>query len=245
MSDIKLIALDMDGTLLNTAEEISAYTKEVIGEALDLGVHVVLSTGRALPTCYPYAETLGLKSYLVTVNGGEIWTMEKQLVERHLLEPDLVENIYRLALRKELKTWMITTEKVYFNERPEDFHAHEWLKLGGHTLDEASLESFIKEVSHYEGLELTNSLPINVEINPKGVSKASALKRVCRELGFTMDEVMAVGDSLNDMKMIQEAGLGVAMKNGQEAIKKAADYMTDTNNQDGVAKAIETFVLKR
>ncbi|WP_217588466.1 Cof-type HAD-IIB family hydrolase [Lentibacillus saliphilus] len=243
MSEIKLVALDMDGTLLNSTGDVSDYTKDVIGEALERHVHVVLSTGRPLDYCYPHAEALNLSSFLVTANGGEIWTMDKQLLERHLLDPEVVKNMYALTEHLGLNTWMFTTEKVYFDEKPNDFLAEEWLKFGAHTDEIAKLDQFIKEVSYYDGLELTNSLPTNVEVNPKGVSKASALKRVCREIGITMDQVMAVGDSLNDMKMIQESGIGVAMGNAQEAIKKAADTMTDTNDHDGVAKAIQKYVL--
>jgi Cof subfamily protein (haloacid dehalogenase superfamily) len=94
-----------------------------------------------------------------------------------------------------------------------------------------------------DGLELTNSLPTNVEANPAGVSKAAALHFLCERMGITMEEVMAVGDSLNDIKMIQASGVGVAMGNAQEAIKNVADFVTDTNNNNGVAKAIERVAL--
>jgi len=101
----------------------------------------------------------------------------------------------------------------------------------------------IHQLSFFEGLELTNSLPSNVEVNPTGVTKARALHSLCGEIGITMDEIMACGDSLNDIKMIQESGIGVAMGNAQEAVKKAADFITDHHDKDGVAKAIERFAL--
>ncbi|MFD2044959.1 Cof-type HAD-IIB family hydrolase [Ornithinibacillus salinisoli] len=243
MSEVKLVALDMDGTLLNMDEEVTDYTKQVITQALDKGIHVVLSTGRWLQSCYPYAETLNLSSYLVTCNGGEIWTMKKELLEQHLLDASTVEKMWQLGEEIGVKMWMISTENVYHGERPEDFFQHRWLKFGCDSFDKDKLDRMVKELSYMNGLELTNSLPTNIEVNPKGVSKASALKKVCRELGITMDHVMAVGDSLNDIKMIQEAGVGVAMGNAQDAIKKVANYVTDTNNNNGVAKAIERFVL--
>ncbi|MUK89056.1 HAD-IIB family hydrolase [Ornithinibacillus sp. L9] len=243
MSEVKLVALDMDGTLLNMNEEVSDYTKQVIAQALKKEVHVVLSTGRWLQSCYPYAEALQLPSYLVTCNGGEIWTMEKELVEQHLLNATDVEKMWQLGEEIGVHMWMISTEDVYRGERPEDFQKHQWLKFGCDSYDTDKLDHMVKELSYLKGLELTNSLPTNIEVNPKGVSKASALKKVCQKLGITMNEVMAVGDSLNDIKMIQEAGIGVAMGNAQEAIKNVANYVTDTNNNDGVAKAIERFVL--
>src|SRR5699024_9567724 len=103
-------------------------------------------------------------------------------------------------------------------------------------------DDLIEKLSYHKELELTNSMPYNVEINPAGVNKAAALEKVCDWMGITMNNVMAAGDSLNDIKMIEQAGTGVAMGNAQEAIKKVADYVTDSNNQDGVANAIQRFV---
>ncbi|MBS4161556.1 HAD-IIB family hydrolase, partial [Klebsiella pneumoniae] len=92
-------------------------------------------------------------------------------------------------------------------------------------------------------LEVTNSSPTNIEVNAIGINKAAALAKVSERLGFTMENVMAVGDSLNDIAMIKEAGLGVAMGNGQDIVKETADWITDTNNENGVAKAIRHWVL--
>ncbi|WP_284139235.1 MULTISPECIES: Cof-type HAD-IIB family hydrolase [unclassified Virgibacillus] len=243
MGQIKLIALDMDGTLLNKDDMITDYTREVLSQAMDKGVHVVLSTGRWLESCYPYAEALGLTSYLVTSNGGQIWTVKKELIEEHLLETAKLEKMYHLGKEIGLDMWMVSTKGVYRDRLPDDYLEQDWLKLGCDTFDKQKLEEMMKELSYIDGLELTNSLPTNVEVNPKGVNKANALKTVCEKIGITMDNVFAAGDSLNDIKMIQQAGIGVAMGNAQEAIKKAADFVTDTNNNDGVAKAVKRFVL--
>ena len=240
---IKLIALDMDGTLLNSDQEVSDYTKEVIQKALDKDVHVVLSTGRWLKSCYPYAEELNLNSYLVTVNGGEIWTMDMELLDRHLLPAEKVEKMWHIGKEVGVHMWMMATNEAFRNTPPDDFYHYDWLKFGCHSLEQEKLDKMIEELSYIEGLELTNSMPTNVEANPAGVNKAAALKKVCKEIGITMDEVMACGDSLNDIKMIQEAGIGVAMGNAQEAILKAADVVTETNDRDGVALAIEKYVL--
>lgn len=242
--DIKLIALDMDGTLLTSDLEVSEMNRKMIAKALDKGVHVMLSTGRWLDFSYPYAESLNLDTYLVTVNGGEIWTKSKELVERHVHAPDLVEKMWNIGQDKGVGMWCVATDRIYNEgERPDDFYKYEWLKIGFTTEDIDKLDEIRKELSVYDSLEITNSLPTNIEVNPAGVNKANGIKRVCRELGITMDEVMAVGDSLNDIKMIEQAGLGVAMGNAQDTIKKVADYITDTNNNDGVAKAIEHFIL--
>lgn len=242
--DIKLIALDMDGTLLTSDLEISEMNRKMIVKALDKGVGVMLSTGRWLDFCYPYAESLNLNTYLVTVNGGEIWTESKELVERHVHASDLVEKMWNIGHDKGVHMWCVATDRVYnSSEKPDRFDQHEWLKIGFSSENIDKLNEIRKELSVYDSLEITNSLPTNIEVNPAGVNKANGLERVCRELGITMDEVMAVGDSLNDIKMIEQAGFGVAMGNAQDAIKEVADYITDTNNNDGVAKAIERFIL--
>ncbi|WP_087972546.1 Cof-type HAD-IIB family hydrolase [Oceanobacillus rekensis] len=241
--DIKLIALDMDGTLLSSDHKISERTEKVIKDAQNQGTHVVLSTGRGFHNCYPYAEQLKLQSYLITANGGQIWTVEKELLDQHLLETALIEKLYNIGTQVGVNMWMISTSGVFRGEAPKNFYDYEWLKFGCESQDKQKLDIMIQELSHYEGLELTNSLPTNIEANPKGVSKARALNFLCDKIGITMKEVMAVGDSLNDIKMIQEAGIGVAMGNAQVAIKKVANFTTDTNNEDGVAKAIEKYVL--
>lgn len=243
MDSIKLVALDMDGTLLNSDHEVSNYTQEVIAKALTEDVHVVLSTGRWFDSCFPYAELLRLPSYLITTNGGEIWTINKELVRQHLLDAKLVKMMWELGEQVGVNNWMVATDGVWRGEGPDDFFAHKWLKYGCDSLDKPKLDKIVEELSHYEELELTNSLPTNVEVNPTGVNKASALRKVCEELGITMNNVMAVGDSLNDIKMIQQAGIGVAMGNAQDAIKQVADYVTETNDHDGVAKVIRKFVL--
>lgn len=234
----------MDGTLLNDQLEVSEANKQAIEQAMKQGVGVMLSTGRWIEFCYPYAQELNLNTYFVTVNGGEIWTATKELLERNIHEQSLMEKMWNIGKRLEVNMWCVATDHTYHaGEDPEDFYAHEWLKIGYTSPDKKKLNQIEQELSAYDGLELTNSLPTNIEVNPAGVNKGSGLQKVCKELGITMDQVMAVGDSMNDFKMIQQAGLGIAMGNAQDKVKQVADAVTDTNNDDGVAKAIQQFIL--
>lgn len=243
MSDIKLIALDMDGTLLNDDNEVPEANRLAIEKALAKDVHVILSTGRGIDRCHPYAIDLQLPSYIVSANGAEIWTVEKELLQRTPIRLELIEKLYNIARQADVGIWMISTEGVFRKDIPTDLENYEWLKIGCYTEDQQKLDILVKEYSKYEELELTNSLPTNIEVNAKGVSKARALKFLCEKIGITMENVLACGDSLNDIKMIQEAGVGVAMGNAQQAIKNVADYVTVDNNEAGVAEAIEKFVL--
>ncbi|ADE69003.1 MULTISPECIES: Cof-type HAD-IIB family hydrolase [Priestia] len=242
--EFKLIALDMDGTLLNNQQEISKENREAIAKAQEQGVHVVLSTGRSLLTCREYAQSLQLSSYLITVNGSEIWDESGQLVERKLIDASSIEKMWNLTQEHKLNFWAVTTDKVWRDEFPEDIASQEWLKFGYDIPDDALREEVLKQIAGISDFEISNSSLTNLEINALGINKAKGIMTVCERLGISMDEVIAMGDSLNDMAMIEAAGCGIAMGNAQEAVKEAADWVTDTNVNNGVAKAISHWVLK-
>lgn len=242
-NEIKLIALDMDGTLLNDQHEISEANRQAIKEAQEKGIYVVLSTGRSLRKCENHADSLALSSYLVTVNGSEIWDEKRGLVERNLVNSVSIQWMAELTQKHKVRYWAISTNRNWFDEMPEDIHGEEWLKFGFNIKDVPTRDKILKELQARGEFELSNSTPTNIEVNPAGINKAKGLKLVCERLGIDMKNVMAVGDSLNDLAMIEEAGLGVAMGNAQDTVKKAAAWVTSSNIEDGVAKAIRKWVL--
>lgn len=241
---IKLIALDMDGTLLNSNGEIPEENRKAIKEAQDAGIHVVLSTGRSIATCKDHAESLFLKTYLVTVNGSEIWDWQGNLIERNLVEAEQMRWLWELAQKHGAKIWAISCGKLWNNEMPEDIDAIEWLKFGYHIDDDAIRNEVLKELQARNIFEISNSSLVNIEVNALGINKAKGLKTVCERLDITMAEVMAVGDSLNDISMIKEAGIGVAMGNAQDIVKETANATTKTNDENGVAYAIRKWALQ-
>lgn len=242
----RLLALDLDGTTLNDRSEISAANEEWIRKASEAGVTVCISTGRGFQGALPFAEQLKLDTPMITVNGGEIWTRPHELHRRTTLEADKVMKLHRVAERyPDVWYWGYTTHSLYNKEQwTADTYAHEWLKFGYYTEDKEALSSILGEISAVEGLELSNSSPYNIEVNPKDVSKAMAIAEVCRMIGCSMSEAVAVGDSLNDLAAIRAVGLGVAMGNAQEEVKEAADVVTASNLEDGVAQVIENYVLR-
>ncbi len=241
--DIKLVALDMDGTLLNNDGQISEANRQAIKAAQDKGIYIVLSTGRSLRTSQEHADALELTSYLVTVNGSEIWNEKRELVERNLVKSELIQWMWELTKQHKTKFWAISTEQNWNNEMPEDLHNLQWLKFGYWTDDDAIREVILKELVAKGEFEISNSTLRNIEVNPAGINKARGLELVCSRLGINMKNVMAVGDSRNDLMMIKEAGMGVAMGNAQDVVKEAADWVTATNEEDGVALAIHKWVL--
>lgn len=244
MESYKLLALDMDGTLLNEAKEISAENRKWIALAREAGITVTIATGRGMRTLAPYIEELGLQSPLVTVNGGEVWQSPERLYRRHLLPAELVRRLRQIALDFDIWYWAYAVEDIYNRDHwINENESLQWLKFGFYTEREPVRREIVETVSRWGNLEITNSDPNNLELNPKGVTKESGLREVCRLLNIEMKQVVAVGDSLNDLSMVRAAGLGVAMGNAQEALKRSADWVTSSNEENGVAEVIKTYML--
>lgn len=244
MTKIKLIALDMDGTLLNDDGIVSKPTERVIQRALKEDIHVVLSTGRPLEMCISFAHDLKLSSYLITSNGAEIYTVDENLLEQHTMEAEKVEHLWQIGHKKDIHMWLVAADAVFVDgKRPSNFKEHKWLKIGYGNLDEAHKLYVMEELKQLQDIEVTNSSLSNMEVNGGGVNKASAIRSLCERIGITPNNVLAIGDSLNDFQMIKEAGIGVAVENAQDVILDIADHIAPTNNEDGVAKAIQRFAL--
>ncbi|GIN72093.1 5-amino-6-(5-phospho-D-ribitylamino)uracil phosphatase YcsE [Bacillus sp. J14TS2] len=248
MAKYKLLALDMDGTVLNRNHEISEETFKWIHRAIQSGIVVMFATGREVQSINPYVEQLGLESPLVSVNGSEVWSAPGSLLVRHTLKDDWIKELQVLAEEKECRYWAYTVNHVYTSmdwtdqlERPE---GDPWLKFGIHCDDPICLQEMHEILAATGRYELTNSSPRNIEINPHGINKASGIREICQLLDIQMDEVVACGDSLNDLEMIRAAGLGIAMGNAQEAVKMTANAVTATNEENGVAQLIQTYLVK-
>ncbi|HEY4432210.1 MAG TPA: Cof-type HAD-IIB family hydrolase [Paenibacillus sp.] len=240
----RLLALDMDGTLLNDEQIITPITVKWLQKAVDAGVHVCLSTGRAFTSAFPYAEQLGLETPMITVNGSEVWRAPHEIYRRSLMDPMLVKQMYELAKEDDIWFWAYSTEKVHKQDNWDgDVVGREWLKFGYHTEDDELRHKLLLRLQDMGGLEITNSSPHNLEINPLGVNKAAGIMEVCKLLGLDMSQVIAVGDSLNDLAAIQQSGLGVAMGNAQETVKEEADAVVASNNNDGIAEVIQKYIF--
>jgi len=240
----KLLALDMDGTLLNSDKEISEANRTWIRRAADAGVMVCIATGRGRDSIAPYIEQLGLETPFVAINGSEVWRNADQLYSRKLIAPNIIARLHRLAVEHELWYWAYGVSGVYNKDNwVRDLNREDWMKFCYHIEDEATLSHIAEEISTWGNLEASNSDPRNIEYNPLGVTKATGLRELCELVGFQMADIVAVGDSLNDLAMIQEAGLGIAMGNAQDAVKRAADTVALSNDEDGVAEIIQRYIL--
>lgn len=241
----KLIALDMDGTVLDDDQLVSADNKKWIQKALEQGVTVCFATGRELRKITPYMTEIGMETPIVAVNGSEVWENPQRLMKRHTIDDQWVEKFVTMAQKHDLWIWVTAVEGKY-NLKTWDSSLlgnHQWLKFGFHTEHDDIRKEIYEELAPFDVFEITNSHPHNLEFNPKGINKAFGLNTVCELLDIDMSQVLAMGDSTNDVAMLRAAGLGVAMGNAQDEVKDIADLVTVTNNENGVAKIIREVVL--
>ncbi|WP_068777072.1 Cof-type HAD-IIB family hydrolase [Paenibacillus sp. FJAT-26967] len=244
MTSYKLVALDLDGTTLTEDKRISDETRYWIKRAMEAGVTVIFSTGRGMQTASMYWDDLRLEVPMVMLNGAEIWKGPGQLWERHYLSRQEIRKLHNLAVDAGAWFWGYSVESLTgAGEWTEEMFERDWLKFGIRHDDLSTIAKLREDAAAFGNLEITRSADINMEVTRQGVSKEYGVRKVCELLGIGMHEVMAIGDHHNDMLMIQAAGWGVAMGNAEEELKRAADAVTDTNEQDGVARAIQRYVF--
>lgn len=261
----KLVAVDMDGTLLNEKLEISARTKEAIVRAKEQNVQVTLATGRMYQSVLPFAKELELAIPLITYNGALVKDSATGKVYYHEPVPlKYAQEIIGLVKDKNASLNLYVDDTLYvkeLNARTELYvsiakvEAHpvgdlaQFLQapptkmlLIGEPEELAQIGEEIKE--RLDGkVEVTSSNPRFLEIISHQVTKGQALKALADKMGIRREEVVAFGDSYNDLSMIEYAGLGVAMGNAPQAIKDKADLLALSNKEDGVADVIERIVL--
>jgi HAD superfamily hydrolase (TIGR01484 family) len=246
MGKFKLLALDMDGTVLNEEQVISEANRLAIAAAIKAGVTVMFSTGRGIHSARPFIDELKLQSPIVTINGGEVWRSPDDLYKRHLMEAKWIQQMHEMAIEFDSWFWAYAVEGVYNRDNwPGEINHIEWMKFGFYTENLEKLAAIRMELESGGVFEISNSHPFNLEMNPLGISKASGLIDICGLMGIEMSEVIAMGDSLNDLMMIRAAGLGVAMGNAQDELKQAANIITASNVEDGVAQIIEQYILNQ
>lgn len=267
---MKLIAVDLDGTLLKSDGSISLENKEALNRAKNLGIKVVICTGRPLLSVATILDEMNLREpgdYVITYNGGLVQKADtgEILSEKSLTKADAVElynlskslnlpcnlldldNIYELPYPKDRESWYSSTKPALpfvtttLEELPDDSRFNKIIFC----YEEKVLNEEIKGIppEFYEKFTIMKSRPILIEMMNNEVDKGKGIEILCHLLGFQANEVMAFGDEANDHAMIEFAGMGVAMGNATTALKEVADYITDTNDNHGIAQAIKKFIL--
>ena len=245
MVNYRLLALDLDGTVLTRNGQITEETKVWIKRAIDAGVIVILATGRGLYQVETFLKELDLETPMVLANGGEIWKKPGELLERYTIDKEDIRMLHSIAIEAEADFGGYSVEYATeeMNVWTDEMFHYNWITFSIRHENPTVLTQMKMHIDHSSTLEVISFAPANMDFSLKGISKESGVRKVCEYLNIDMDSVIAIGDNLNDLKLIQSAGLGIAMGNADEKLKQAADWVTASNEEDGVAKAIKNFLF--
>lgn len=265
----RILVLDLDGTLTNQKKEITEHTRETLIRAQEAGVKIVLASGRPTYGIMPLARQLELdkyEGYILAYNGGQIIDCKTgELMYENVLDPAVYPYLYQCAKSNGFQILSYKGEYIISEDAENQYVKHEAFlnRMPSKTVPNfldiinfpvakclivgdpeplAKLEPVMKEKLQ-DKMNVFRSEPFFLELVPRGIDKARCLSVLLQELDMTPQEMIACGDGFNDLSMIEYAGMGVAMANAQEVVKKAANYITLSNEEDGVAYAVEEFIL--
>lgn len=259
----KLIALDLDDTLLDCEKHISKRNREALAAARAKGAHIVLASGRAYAGVSGFNEALGNRDYTIVCGGGQVADPDGKVIYSAYLSPITTKQVIRWAVTHGAYFQVYTDEGYFFLQRNDYSDYYE--KLCGYSgiedpdlmnkemilaakillIDtEEKLEEYRSELSAmFPELVIKKSQSDFLEIMDPTATKGNALEYLAKKLGIERQQVMAVGDSEIDESMLEWAGLGIAMENACSACKEAANDVTASCNEDGVALAIEKYII--
>jgi Cof subfamily protein (haloacid dehalogenase superfamily) len=263
---IKLIVVDLDGTLLDSKGELTERTEKTLKTAMEKGVQVILSTGKTRTSATQIIERLNLMTPGIFLQGLALYGGDGSLLHQQTLDISIARQIITFAEDRGFTVGAYSGNSILMRRQGsmyDDFFSKyrepmpEPVGPLQNILGEMPVNKLIVfgdpqrikslrwqlNMQHNGSIQLTQSHVTNMlEILPPGASKGSALKALVRELQIPAHEVLAIGDAENDIEMMQAAGIGVAMGNADEKTQAAADYVVATNDADGVAEAVERFV---
>ena len=264
----KMLVLDLDDTLLRDDHTISDRNKEMLLKAQELGVYVVLASGRPTPAMIDYAYDLNLPkygSYILSFNGAVIMNMkDSSIVFEQSLSIEDVHALYDFSIQNKVHIITYINGKIISESKSSyidvetnltgmPFHQVETFKEAVYRdaikcilLGEPS---YLKEIEQILKLEMPHknvsiSKPFFLEVTQQGIDKAESLKRLATLLNIKQHEIIAVGNAGNDLSMVEYAGLGVWVDNVTPELRDKADFIVASNNNDGVAEVVERFILR-
>ncbi len=288
----KMIAVDLDGTMLNSYGEVTENTKRVIKQTIGKGTDVIIASGRSIDSIKGIAQEIGSSKYMIAGNGAVVYDIKnnKIIYEKYIPKNKALDIIkiceqnsiyynvytnksiiadglrynvlyyYKENLKKEdsKKTHITLVDNI--KKYVEEMKDERIMKIFICDSTKSIFNSIVKKFTEIQDVEIldvshmsrkvikhgTVEVPIEyyyTEISMQNVDKWYALEFLIDKLGIKKDEVIAIGDNTNDKKMIEQAGLGIIMKGSTPVVTEVADFVTDDNNNEGVAKAIERFIF--
>ncbi len=272
----KLVAIDLDGTLLNINKEISDRNKQILKRAMEKGVRVVICSGRVFTGARLYAKEIDSNDPIIACNGAIITESHAgEIIHSEYMDTEICLKINSICQKHGVYYHVyagdtMLTEKLGFTSEkylernkllpPEDRVNIEVVRsmeeklrsIPGKVLkfvivtdDTELLKRVRNDMEQLQEVDVMSSNFDNFEVMSKGVSKGAALARLTDIYGIPASQMIAIGDNENDVSMFEYAGLSIAMENGEAIAKAAANYITASNDADGVAQAIEKFILAK
>ena len=266
----KLLVLDVDGTLLNDAKEISKRTLAALLKVQQMGVRIVLASGRPTYGLMPLAKSLELGNYggyILSYNGCQIINAQNgEILFERRINPEMLPYLEKKARKNNFALFTYHDDTI-ITDTPENEHIQNEARLNNLKVikeEEFSVaidfapckcmlvsddeEALVSLEGHWKrrlngALDVFRSEPYFLEVVPCAIDKANTLGALLEELDVKREEVIAIGDGVCDVTMIQLAGLGVAMGHSQDSVKVCADYVTASNEEDGVALAVEKAII--
>ena len=253
---IKLITIDLDGTLLNDKKQVSERNRAAIMAAEDMGVMVTVSSGRCSPPVWGYARMAGIRrSPVISNNGPRVQAPDGTTIAEKCIDPEAACELMRRWDTIHLFYILYNSDVMYYSYCPDNYQSypeadarvgvnmqHVFNGEGRFTLG-ASHAGYELIKGLEDKLEVNSSAPNNIEIMCKGIDKGWAVDRLRDYYNLERDEVMAFGDADNDREMLLHAGWPVAMQNGTDHMKQIARIIAPDCNDSGVGRVIEEYVL--
>ncbi|WP_239615292.1 Cof-type HAD-IIB family hydrolase [Cohnella mopanensis] len=259
----RMIALDVDGTLLNDHHEVTPRVRQAVRAAAEQGLEIVLCTGRGSSSALPVLQQLGLKGTMITHNGASIVDSEtREIIYETKIEHDLVQRYVTFCRERGIHFDMNTAFDLYvegMSEEAKEMYSKMLAKPIMRSSSDAYPESLLKMSifasklvmdaveeewkSWQHDLQSIRSGDYFIDVQHLEASKGKALEQLASMRGIPRDQILAMGNYYNDTGMIEYAGWGVAMDNSPTEVKAIADEVTVSNNEDGVALVIEQRVL--
>ncbi len=271
MSKYKLIAFDMDGTLLSSEKIITPLTLKALDYAADNGKEVVFCSGRCIAELRDFFSVLPKIRYAVSTSGGLVYDIKERIsIFSKPIDKSLCDEIFDRIKDRDIMLHLLTAEKSIVAKTQEENMAH--YKMGIYKSMYDKIATIVEDPISYArennediykinlyhtsqeerdktraalqdlGLEIINSEKTSIECSPKSITKGAGLEALCKYLNIDISETAAVGDSDNDLDVLKRAGLGIAMGNANEKVKETADIIVADNDHDGCAEAIKIIM---
>ena len=257
-----VIFIDIDGTLLNDKRQISNRVKNIIHNILELGHKIVLCTGRSRASAIKIAKEVGTSTYIITSNGAEIYDFKNnKVIYSSVISDKVITRVIKEISKINAKITMSIDNLEYiignkynqFQEYlPDDYINFFKFNLPKQAMiigDEKKLQILRDIIVHYDDIEINSKKNIHEEqglwfsIINRGISKGKGVREFCNFFDIPRDRIISIGNDYNDIEMFDESKISIAVSNATEEIKNKANIITESNNNDGVAKVLEKLYI--